>query len=247
MPNKRDDEILDHIGRYGVTLRAVLEHLYFDGRDKACDAVLNRLVKDHKIVSSEGLPGGLNYYHLSIPEARKRRIPDHRARPKKSRALREALHVLWFCCMTKHVRRRIEGRQVQKQFGRANGLGKPHCRETVKDTLFLYRVYSPGPGSRDDYLLKIIRGDWARAEQNPAMAEWMDAGAYRFAILLESSHRRDKLLQAFRSDDIPTPHIEFVPGLGSLHRIIAEFKQAHPPAWYKTPPAWFISMKGGTK
>jgi len=238
MPTERDDEILKHVARYGLTLRAVLEHTFFDGHEKACDAVINRLVTAGKLESREGLPGGLNYYHLSISEVRKRRVPDHRGRPKKSRALREALQVLWYCCMTKHNRLRVENRQVHKQFGRDKGLGKPHCRETFGETRVLYRIYTPGPGSRDDYLIKVIRGDWAIASQNPTLADWIRAESYRFAILVETSHRRDKLRHALTSPDTPRPHIELVPGLTSIQRAVKEFKLMHPPSWYK-------SKKGG--
>src|SRR5882724_4718219 len=98
MDEARDDKILKHIGKHGQSIRAAIEKLFFDGA--TCDHVLNRLVHDKRIVSVAGIPGGLNYYHLTLSEARARSIPEHRARPKKGAALRQALQVLWFCCMT---------------------------------------------------------------------------------------------------------------------------------------------------
>ena len=136
--------------------------------------------------------------------------------------------------MTKHNRLRIENRQVHKQFGRGPGFGKPHCRETFGETRVLYRVYTPGPGSRDDYLIKAIRIDWARAQQDEALAEWIRVGSYRFAVLVETSHRKDKLRQLLSGEDMPRPHIELVPALTSLHKAINEFKLTHPTTWYET-------------
>jgi len=234
MPTNRDEEILKHIGRYGLTLRVVLEHMFFDGREKACDAVINRLVAAGLINSREGLPGGLNYYQICAAQARNQDVPENRCDPKKSRGVREALQVLWFCCMTKHNRLRVDGRQIHKQFGRGKGLGKPHCRETFGETRVLYRIYTPGPGSRDDYLIKVLRRDWAQVQQHPVLGEWSRAGSYRFAVLSEVSHRKEKLRQVAWGDDGPRPQIELVPGLTSLHRAVKEFKNTHPTAWYET-------------
>ena len=80
MPVK-DEQILKHIGRDGLTIRAVLEQQYFDGR--SCDHVINRLIHEKRVRSVNGLPGGLSYYHLSLTEARTRRVPEHRGRPRR--------------------------------------------------------------------------------------------------------------------------------------------------------------------
>ncbi len=232
MPTDRDEKILKHIGRYGLTLRAVVEHLFFDGREKACDAVLNRLVKDGLIMSRCGLPGGLNYYQLSKSETSGRDASPYVAREKKSGALRRAVQVLWFCCMANHDRSRIDGRQIEKQFGMARGIRKPHCRETRNETPFLYRIYTPGPGSRDDYLLKVLRGDWVTAEQHPVLGEWLRTGSYRFAVLTEVSRRKEKIQRALAGSSFPRPHVEIVPSLRALNRAIADFKKAHPLSWY---------------
>ena len=57
-PREREDNILDHIGRYRITLRAVLERLFFEGA--SCNNVVQRLVRQGKIRAREkGLAGKL--------------------------------------------------------------------------------------------------------------------------------------------------------------------------------------------
>jgi hypothetical protein len=55
----RDEKILKHIARYGVSIRAIIEKLFFE--DGTCDHVLNRLIKEKRIASEPSIPGGLCY------------------------------------------------------------------------------------------------------------------------------------------------------------------------------------------
>src|SRR4051794_24289141 len=129
--NDRDDRIIRHIAKYGLSIRPVIEKLFFDGGTS--DHVISRLIKERRIASYAGIPGGLCYYQLTLSEARARGVPEHRSRPKKGTALREALQVLWFCCMTEKNRNRLERKRVGELFGNGNGGGKPHCAEAEGD------------------------------------------------------------------------------------------------------------------
>src|SRR3954467_6679377 len=104
--NERGDKILRHIGKYGRSIRPVIEKLFCAGGTS--DHILSRLIKEKRIVSHAGIPGGLCYYQLSLSEARARSVPEHRSRPKKGAALRQALQVLCFCCMSEKNRNRLE-------------------------------------------------------------------------------------------------------------------------------------------
>src|SRR4051812_30396928 len=107
---QHDEKILSQIGKYGLSLRSVIEEQVLEG--STCDHIINRLVKEKRIVSVPGIAGGLNYYRLSLMEARSRGVPEHRARRKKGAALRKAIQVLWFCCMAEKPRNKLERRQV---------------------------------------------------------------------------------------------------------------------------------------
>jgi hypothetical protein len=214
--NERDEKIIKHIGRYGLSIRAVIEDRFFDGATS--DHVINRLTKEKKISSEGGIPGGLCYYHLTISEARSRGVPDHRARRKKSSALRQALQVLWFCCMCDKKRNRIERRQLGAAFGTGKGTGKPHCAEIDGERSVVYRLYTPGPNSRDDYLLKVLRADYEAALEMPSLKEWIESSAFGFAVLVETPERQEKLQRLFRKAGPKkiVVKVEVVPGLSNL-------------------------------
>ena len=188
---ERDEKILKHIGKHGLSIRAVIEKLFFDGA--TCDNVINRLIKEKRIVSEASIPGGLCYYRLSLSEARSRSVPDHRAHPKRGAALRQALQVLWFCCMSEKNRNRLERKKVAETFGDGPGSGKPHCAEAGEEHSIVYRIYAPGPNSRDEYVLKSISGDYEKALERPEIRTWLHDKAFGFAVLVETVERKERL------------------------------------------------------
>lgn len=216
----RDESILKHVGKYGVTLRVVLEELFFDG--KTCDHVLSRLTSGEKAPLKTIKIGKtkLHYYQLTVPEARSRSIPEHRGRTKGGTALRVAIQVLWFCCMSGLKRTRIDRRKLARQLGRGKGFGRPHVAELREgnEQGVLYRVYCPGPDARPDYLLKSLNDDYEKGLENEKLAEWIREGSFGFAVLVETEKRKQKLEQLIR-DLGPTGVItivEVVPGLRTL-------------------------------
>jgi hypothetical protein len=223
--NDRDDKISKHIGRHGVSLRVVIEKLFFDWA--TCDHVVNRMMKEGRIVSESGLPGGLNCYRLSLSEARSRGVPEHRARPKKGAALREALQVLWFCCMSDKKRSRLERLQISKNFGNGRGSGKPHCAEDHDGKLIVYRIHAPGPNSRDEYLLKSIRGEYESAMERAEIRKWIESGTFGFAVLVETPERRERLRRMIQKHGPQEIQIivEVVPGLSNIAMMIRTSKE----------------------
>jgi hypothetical protein len=219
---ERDERILKHIGKYGLSIRAVIERLFFDGA--TCDHVINRLIKENRIASDAGIPGGICYYRLTLSEARSRAVPEHRARPKKGVALRQALQVLWFCCMSGKKRNRIERKQVGKNFGNGKGSGKPHCAEVDGESSTIYRLYAPGPNSRDDYLLKGLRVDYEVALAVPELRAWIEDRVFGFAVLVETPERGEKLKRLIKKHGPSNVMIlvEVVPGLSTLARALRE-------------------------
>lgn len=61
----RDDRILDRIGLSSISLRPIIERLFFEGKN--CGNVIRRLTKQGKIVSRPGLPSRIRYYQLATP------------------------------------------------------------------------------------------------------------------------------------------------------------------------------------
>ncbi len=217
---KRDEKIKNHIGKYGLSTRAVIEKEFFDGA--TCDHVMNRLVRERCIASIAGIPGGLNYYQLSIQEVRSRSLPEHRARRKRSAALRQALQVLWFCCMSEKKRNKLDRKKVTEIFGKGSGSGKPHCAEADGEQSIIYRLYAPGPNSRDDYLLKCLKSDTEKGMKRPELRSWIEAQSFAFAVLVETPERKERLKRLI-SKTGPYQvriHIAVVPGLSNLGAVL---------------------------
>src|SRR5262245_10225017 len=59
----RDKKILWHIGLHGVSIREVVEHLFFDG--KSSGNVMQRLRNDGLIEDAARLPGNFTCYSLT--------------------------------------------------------------------------------------------------------------------------------------------------------------------------------------
>lgn len=216
----RDEQILRHIGLYHVSIRAIIERLFFAG--ESCDSVLNRLAKEGRIEANQGaIPGGLSYYQLSLTEARRLGIPDARAREDKSRVLRQHLSILWFCCMTPFTRKRLERKGLKEHFSRGKGRGRPHVAHLTADATdaIIYRLYLPGPGTKDERFLMGLRADCFEVLEDPEASRWVQRGTYQFAILVDTERRKAALAELIRSRELPPVgiHIEVVPPLERLH------------------------------
>jgi hypothetical protein len=185
----RDERIFRHIALYRISIRAVIEHLFFEG--KSCDDVINRLVSKEQLNVFK-LPNRVSYYRLTLSAARARGVQENRAsaRGVQTRALRRALAVLWFCCMGERVRHRIERNTLTQLFGRAPGMGTPHCWEAMDDVKrLIYRVYTPGPNTPPDDVVRTIRLDAERAIADAKLAPLIVARRYVFAVLVENADR----------------------------------------------------------
>ncbi len=221
----RDERILRHIGLYRVSLRGVIEELFFDG--ESSDHVLQRLQETGRIRAIKGLPDNLSYYQLTRPEARSRGIPKHRADSRGER-LAEDLAVLWFSCMGPRPRPRLERKPLDKVFGRGPGMGKPHCREKLSETeQVIYRVRLAGPDTDDGRLLRDLEW-WFRAGlAHPKQSPYFLENLLGFAVLVEHPDRVAKLKEQIQKRDSLTPallHVEEVPGISRLAAALRERK-----------------------
>lgn len=222
---ERDLKILRHIARYRVSTRAVMAHLFF--QDGNSDHVIQRLLEEGRIKSYPGLPGGLSHYQLTLQEARRLSVPQHRAFPHRAAGLREALSVLWFSCMTEKKRLRLERKEIGELFGRGRGFGKPHVAEQTEAGNVIYRIYAPGPNSRNDYRLRTLREECRIVLEHPKLAQWTLAGAFRFALLVETPGRLERMRTLIQKS-APWPvqiHLELVPSTSDLTNKIRELRE----------------------
>jgi hypothetical protein len=222
---ERDEKILKHIGLYRVSLRGVIEELFFDG--ESCDHVIQRLQESGRIRAIKGLPDNLSYYQLTLSEARLRGIKQRAHR--RGKQLAEDLAVLWFSCMGARPRPRLERKPLGKVFGRGPGMGKPFCREKHSETeQIIYCVRVAGPGTDDKRLLHDIEW-WVRNWlSDTKRAQYILAKLLGFSILVEHPDRVEKLRELVARRDALTGvliNIEEAPGPHQLASAIRKRKE----------------------
>lgn len=222
----RDERILKHVALYRISIRAVIEHLYFEGR--SCDDVINRLASKERLLTVSKLPNRVSYYRLSLSAARARGVQENRALTKgvQTRSLRRALAMLWFCCMGERQRHRIERNILTQMLGRAPGLGIPHCWELLdQETKLVYRVYTPGPNTPPDDVVRMLQIDGEKAIADPKLAPLVIARRYVFAVLVENADRKITLSKQINNASLQVPaSIHVVPDVHDLAEAIRAHK-----------------------
>jgi hypothetical protein len=183
---KRTESILDHVGLYRISLRAVLERRYFGGR--SCGNVVQRPIDQKRLVSRKGLGRSLSFYQLTLPEARRRNLPQDRGRPLGPRALGTHLAILWFACMTDARRRRLEDAEVAQAFGDSPS-GCPHVAESKPQKRF-FRIHVVSPATRVPDMIKRLEAEIAAAHLHAQLDKWLSVQRYTFAFVNGSSSRR---------------------------------------------------------
>lgn len=222
----RDERILAHVGLYRLSIRAAIERLFFE--DKSCDDVINRLVARDRALTVDRLPNRISYYKLSLAAARARGIQENRAESRgvRTRSLRRSVAVLWFCCMGTVIRHKIERNKLTQLFGRAPGLGIPHCWEQQPSGRAVYRIYTPGPNTPTDEIVRTLRADSEAAIAHEKLAPLIIADRYVFAVLVETPERKTQLEEHLqRAVPVAAPVlVEVVPDLYQLADAIKNYK-----------------------
>lgn len=213
----RDDRILAHVGLYRVTFRRILARIFFDGREKACQNVVDRLLQEGSLCDVQLGGSALKYYQLSPGEAAKRGIR-HRARSLGGRALSEAIGVLWFCTILAQ-RYRLERKELCSVLGPAAPQGT-HCAEPGNPAR-IYRIYLPGPWTKPAAIAASLDEIIASAKQTPVLSGWITNRLYGIAVLVPTEARANLIQQAIASKRIgegtriileQTPDAKALPG-----------------------------------
>lgn len=205
----RQQQILRHLARYEVSLRPVLDRLFYEGRRDGCEADLQALshqgyLAAHPSAISEPTePNTLySYNHLTRKACRAIGASESRCRNKGGESLSRALAFLWFCCMKRHRRHRLEASDLADIFGAAN------VHETVRGTaralmLHGYHCLDREPSGRfrvlNMYATKTSPSETVRelrkrieeVRTSEALEPALDAHEYGFAVLAPTVEMRD--------------------------------------------------------
>lgn len=205
----RDLRIIRHIGLHRLSLRVTLEKLFFNNSETACDNVITRLRNSGRIQAVRGLPGRYSYYQLTTQEATAQGFPPERAKALGPQALHEHLAVLWFCCMEKTPRYRLEKQKVQ-QLLRMDA-DAPFCAEEGAKERggIVHRLFIPGPKAQDSYTIEKIRQHVLELQQlSPlpnvrySLADWVRERRYAITILTDQATRRSRFNEIIKKENL---------------------------------------------
>ena len=185
-PEKPEDKVVSHLDMYRLSLGRIIQTTCFDGAP--CADALRRMEEKGVIKTKTDQATGLKYIQVSVEEAQRRKININRTHELKSSELREALAVLWFCCMNGKTRSRVSRNKLGKAFGRGKGFGRPHCIEEEEgEVQIVYRTFVPGPNTKESDLLETIKFEIGEAIAHDELSGTISQGMFGFAILTEDN------------------------------------------------------------
>lgn len=201
---ERDSQILDHIGRYTISVRAVIEDLFFAGGNSG--NTLDRLAEQQLIQRvRNALNGNYSYYQLTAKGAKSRGLPPNKATGKRETGLAQNLAALWFSCRGGFRRKRLNDEELNTLCGTHRGGNVIHvAQDDSEDETTVFRLFIPSEdtATKKNYVtaLKATAYD---ALNNERLSPWIERGTYRFAVLVHSQVRKDDLERLLHTSNFP--------------------------------------------
>jgi len=201
-----DLKILHHIGRYTITLRRVLQVLFFDGG--SAEGALKRLERLGYIQRVERqLPGNFSYYQLKKKGAAVINVSENRAKPKEAKGLAQDLAALWFSCMGDRPRRRLVDTELRALFGAPKGGNVIHVAQ-AEEGPNVCRLFIPEADSNLERYTPTLKRAAHQACADEKLIRWIERGTYQFAVLLTNDDRKAKLAELIRAGEFPDLRIQ---------------------------------------
>jgi hypothetical protein len=195
-----DEVFLEHVGRYHLSLGRIAAQKEFFGPEQS-KAAIARLKKQGRLqVTGVGRsPQGFSYYQLTVAEARRLHVPEHRAKRMNGEALHKNLATLWFCLGVPPYRRsRLESSEYPQGVGPPPNTREPICLEEAPTGVRLARLLVPGSTAGLQHTLRTIQDEALNLLRHPASANLLDGQQLRFVVLVELESRRQRVLEAIQ-------------------------------------------------
>lgn len=194
------EAILRHVARYGLTLRPVLDRIFFADSERDCESDLTELRKQrllsvaaNAVRESKYAKTAYSYYYLTRQATALLGVSDNLAKQPGPEAVPQRLAFLWHCCMSKHRSHRLGTKEVSEVLYGIGGDGQIqsgaqvpngyHCISLVGDYRLL-NVYAPQTTVTEitSQLRKRVTG----ARAIPAVDTAIKQRQYGFLVLVES-------------------------------------------------------------
>ena len=177
---QRRQKVLEHIGRYRLTLRDVISKVFLDGKDPSNllrQMVDEGLVISHNRRSGKGLDGGLSYYQLTREGARQAGVPSSRAKSLDNR-VPQYLAFLAFCCLGDKRREMMEPEQFTQCFPGCGDVSKEfYAVEKSPNGPLFYRLIFVGSANAPHYIKRLSEAI-EKAESIPELSLLLSKGFF---------------------------------------------------------------------
>ena len=211
----RDEAILRHVARHRLSIRPVLQKLFFKSADAAGNVVA-RLLKAGLLESSK-FPDGFSYYQLTEEGAKAIGLSEA-PRVRDERGAHAALAALWFCSMDKERRLLLTGAEEKELLG-VNAPGAAHCIEPAGEWSVLHELYVPGAGTSEEHVVDRLKKRIDERRKDPILRDWVASRNLGFAVLVEKEERQTALRNRIGKAELrrfTSVVVELAPGPATL-------------------------------
>lgn len=216
----RDYEIFEHVMRYRMTTREVLQRLFFaDSELNAVTKVTSRLV-EHGFLNRYELYPSRSYFTLGAKSASFLGIGHKKTRDLGPLAKAREFGVLSYCCLTERLRERLTVRELSEFHPELllGGLDNSHYYLDNDDELTRLAYIRVDLGGSVDHILRKCRDDIAARIKHEAFEHLMNNRRFAIAIITAREEKVEKIREATeKRQDWPVDfRIEAVPELVEL-------------------------------
>ncbi len=200
----KQDLILRHIATFQVTLRPVLDRLFFDGKPNGCKNAVATLITKGLIESASrddrvALHGGFSYYYLTQAGVLRAEWEQSKSRlniPGKGGVLESCLPLLWHCAMGEYRRYRAEPQDVARFLDIEPPHNALHCLDPRLERI--YRTYVPQEKRSTSDIITKCHVELGKI--HAAAPVWHRAKSYGFLVFIDVKERAQRLRRAVEDD-----------------------------------------------
>jgi len=215
----RDEQILRHVARHRLSIRPVLQRLFFKSPDAAGN-VIARLLKAGLLESSK-FPDGFSYYQLTDEGAKAIGLAEA-PRVRDEHGAHAALATLWFCAMDEGPRLLLTDAEEKELLG-VNAPGAMHCIQPAGEWSVLHEIYVPGAGTSEENVLDRLKKRIELRRKDPLLRDWIASRNLGFAVLVEKEDRRAVLKNRIGKAELrrfTSVVVELAPGPATLRAFL---------------------------
>lgn len=216
---RRDDAILNHMGRYQVTLKYIVSGLFYEGKE--CGHVLKRMEQDDLIQQvAKGASGGFTYALLTPKGAARAGVPRERG-DHSQQSIDKNMGLAFACTLASDIRRfRLENNEISQLLA-AKGLIPPNVDFIAADTpgcAAVYRVYWAENLRSALSGLSDLKSSF---EKTPLIKEAINDGVFGVAVCCRTPDLMNRLETDLKTSRNPLPKechwfTTLAPGVGEL-------------------------------